>query len=619
MGRDCVLICIRYGYDPSLADGYDVRDWLAKDHKSIDSLLSRVKPVPDEWIKEAIVKAKTISVGKSVQCVKCESWKELTDAFRLAAKWTPELNGALAVALSCIASVKGVGEPLWTRIISPPSTYKSQLCKALGTNTNYTIMDDGMNGFYSGMDTGDGVDHSLVTKWMGNTLITKEGSTLFTNKRSEEIIGQARAIYDGEIDRRWNNGKQCSHRGWHGTWLLCGTPTMKDYDDNELGPRFIDYMIVKDIDEQLEDDILMRAMVEQNSSGIANENIESSDNPNYLRARQLCGGYIEYLRDIVDNGKIPLPELDRLQLIQIGSLAKFIERMRGRPSKVPTSENTGLALAARVAKQLVKLSKFLCIVTQVKVIDSTIMAIVYKVAMDTSDGWSHEIVKSLRESELEGDDGLEPESIAREYMPDNKLKGGVVPPTVSKSEPSEFDKFVVSNIDKVVITGPEGVAKDQGIAPPNPNVLELPAGISPQQAIQLQSAFKAIMEGKNLTTAQQVNPNPMTAVAAPPPNRDMIVPESNHRMWNPNQEFRPQTRLSDMENSISPGYVNPQQVIANAPINVKLNPKEGCSPVLIDIYILLKRLMDGRWVVPGGPKQDIESMMLRLQSEIEDK
>ena len=59
-------------------------------------------------------------------------------------------------------------------MISPPSTYKSMLCKAIGTNEYHTIMDDGMTGFYSGMDLGDGQDYSLVTKWFDKCLITKE-------------------------------------------------------------------------------------------------------------------------------------------------------------------------------------------------------------------------------------------------------------------------------------------------------------------------------------------------------------------------------------------------------------------------------------------------------------
>lgn len=433
------------GYDPELPDGYDVRDWLMKDSKPINRLLELVQPVPKAWIAppataalsnvpgsdwKAPANPKEDGDGRTVERLKllpCKSWKELTDAFRLACKWTPELNGALAVGLSCVSSVRGVGEPLWCRMISPPSTYKSQLCKALGTNYQYTIMDDGMNGFYSGMNSGDGVDHSLVTKWFDKCMITKEGSTLFTNSRSEEIIGEARAIYDGEIDRRWKNGIHCNHRGWRGTWLLAGTPSMKDYDNNELGPRFIDYTIVKEITDELEDDILMRAMNEQAGNGIVVPgDSESTDSPDYVRAKQLCGGYVDYLRHGVDTNSIPLPTVSNSVLLKIAMLSKFIERMRGRPSKNAGSESVDRALPARVAKQLVKLSRFLCVVMGKQSIDQSVMDIVCKVAIDTSSGWTQEMVSALMDASRDGDEGLEPATLARRCGKDLKEIAGLL-------------------------------------------------------------------------------------------------------------------------------------------------------------------------------------------------
>ena len=195
---------------------------------------------------------------------------------------------------------------------------------------------------------------------------------------------------------------------------------MKNYDDNELGPRFIDYRIVKDIGEQLELDIVMRAKLEQNQAGIANCKPGSGDNPDYLRARQLCGGYVDYLRSGVDNNVLPYPKLPQAYLVKIGMLSMFIERMRGRPSRKYASENVEAALAARVSKQLVKLARFLCVVMQRESVDESIMAIVYKVAMDTSDGWSQEMVNTLLDASKDGDEALEPTTLAKRCSRDIK-------------------------------------------------------------------------------------------------------------------------------------------------------------------------------------------------------
>ena len=84
------------GFDPTLKDGYDVRDWLAIDKKPLDTLLGLVVSVPDEWLTKD--KSSSYTGGdkekERIQPIKCQSWRELTDAFKLAAKWTPELNGA---------------------------------------------------------------------------------------------------------------------------------------------------------------------------------------------------------------------------------------------------------------------------------------------------------------------------------------------------------------------------------------------------------------------------------------------------------------------------------------------------------------------------------------------
>jgi hypothetical protein len=411
------------GYDPDIPDKYDVRDWI-KDGKDIGKLLSYVRPVPGEWLLSSNTpvgssssssnnssSGSNVGVGR-IRPIECNSWNELTDSFKLAAKWTPELHGALAVSLACVSSVRGVGEPLWVRLVSPPSTYKSQLCKALGTNDRYTILNDGMNGFFSGMDLGDGKDHSLVARWFDKCLITKEGATLVTHPRAEEIIGQARAIYDGEIEKVYNNSIKRSYSGWRGTWLLAGTPRIKYFDDTELGPRFIDYIIVKGISDRLEDDIVMKAMQEQAGSGVVTGSAESVDNPDYLRARQLTGGYINYLRLGVDTNSLTLPGVPYDVLVKLGTLAKFIERMRGRPSRNSSLESFAeKSLPARVSKQLVKLIRFLALVMQ-RPIDRQVVAITYKVALDTSDGWAMDLVRVLLDASSDGDEGLEPKTLA---------------------------------------------------------------------------------------------------------------------------------------------------------------------------------------------------------------
>lgn len=190
---------------------------------------------------------------------------------------------------------------------------------------------------------------------------------------------------------------------------------------------------------------------------------------------------------------------------------------------------------------------------------------------------------------------------------DTKLSGGV-----ARSEPSEFDKFAASNLDKAVIGTPTG---DGGVNPIvangaslGPNTIEIPMGMTPAQATQMQAAFNSIMKGQ---TVAPVNPN----VSPQQSNRDIIVPDTNTRMWNPMQPFQPTSRLSDMEASVGQGAVNPSAVMTNVPASAKLTPKVDCSPVLIECYHLLNSLIAGRWLLQGAP--NLNTMLVRLKAEIE--
>jgi hypothetical protein len=86
--------------------------------------------------------------------------------------------------------------------------------------------------------------------------------------------------------------------------------------------------------------------------------------------------------------------------------------MRGRPSRNSSLESFAeKSLPARVSKQLVKLIRFLALVMQ-RPIDRQVVAITYKVALDTSDGWAMDLVRVLLDASSDGDEGLEPKTLA---------------------------------------------------------------------------------------------------------------------------------------------------------------------------------------------------------------
>src|SRR3990167_8086018 len=108
------------GPDLKLPTGYDVRDWLNKVGNKLDQrvlslqeLLAKIKPVPEEWHRKP--------EPKHMGCLPCAAWDELIDSWRKALRWTEGLDRAFSVMLAAVTSTKAVGDQLWIKVVSPPS------------------------------------------------------------------------------------------------------------------------------------------------------------------------------------------------------------------------------------------------------------------------------------------------------------------------------------------------------------------------------------------------------------------------------------------------------------------------------------------------------------------
>jgi hypothetical protein len=400
------------GYSTDFDDGADVRDVLKQEDGAV-WIEAQIKPVPAEWIEGKQVK-RGANQGLHIHPLPCDKWRKLRTAWKSGALLTPELEGALAVMLASIASVKGQGEQIWIKLISPAASGKSMLCSALGVARRYTVEDDGMNGFFSGYNDakkGEEVkDYSLAGRLYDKTLITKEGATLIDSPMRDVVISQSRTLYDGSASKTYNNGLRWEHHGLRFTWILAGTQGLRVLDSTELGQRFIDYTIIKDIDPELNSAIMKRALRTQAAASRVQSNCKQSStmDSDRLLAYQLTGGYIDHLRKGLDTGNITVPDVSDEIIERIERLADFVEYMRARPSS-SQEEIVGRALATRVGGQLLKLAQYLAVVYQKKEVDSACMKIVEKVALDTSEGRTLEIVKAL---EGAGTLGLELRAVA---------------------------------------------------------------------------------------------------------------------------------------------------------------------------------------------------------------
>lgn len=380
------------GYDPELPDGYDVRDHLSRGASAavrtslMGRLLGRCVPAPADWL---VAKGRTGGKGGTdLECVECTDWNVLRDAWRKALRWTEGLDRALSVMLAAVISTEAVGDQLWVKIIGPAACGKSTLCEALSVTKKYVLAKSTIRGFHSGFQlTRDAAeDNSLLAQLKGKTLVTKDGDTLLQSPNLGQILAEARDVYDRVSRTHYRNKASKDYEGVSMTWLLCGTSSLRSIDSSELGERFLDCVIVEDIDDELEDEIGWRVAnrAEREVAFVSNGRAETREGPEMTKAKQLTGGYVEHLRanapELISAVHMPEPAL-RLCM----KLAKFVAFMRARPSK-RQEEKEEREMSFRLISQHVRLAKCLAAVLNRREVDAEVMRRVRRVALDTARG-----------------------------------------------------------------------------------------------------------------------------------------------------------------------------------------------------------------------------------------
>ncbi len=385
------------GYDADLPAGYDVRDLLTQGTTLADrvqllpGLIEKLAEVPLRWI-EGVEKG-----GIDLLPLKCTDYKTLQNAWRKALKFKDGdgLDRALSVMLSCVTSTKSVGDQLWCKIIGPASCGKSTLCEALTVSKKYVKAVSTLRGFHSGFKVAGGEDTSIIPQIDGKTMVIKDGDTLVRQPNLEQILSEARDLYDTTARTNYRNKISRNYNGVRFTWILCGTGSLHVIDSSELGERFVDCVIMDGIDDEFEDEVLWRVVNRANRNMAQESNCQATSqyDPSMVEAMRLTGGYVEYLRNNAQR-LLEAVEAPEDSLMKCARYGKFVAHLRARPSQLQ-EETSEREMAARLATQMVRLAKCLAVVLNRDSLNPEVMSRVRQVALDTARGRTMEIVKLL--------------------------------------------------------------------------------------------------------------------------------------------------------------------------------------------------------------------------------
>lgn len=364
---------------------------LTKRQERLKALFSLIEPVPAEWLKGAKSHQKN---GEQLELLPCSDYATLVNAWRKAMKWTDGLNHALSTMLATITSTMSIGSQLWVTIISPPSTGKSVLCEAVSCAEKWVIAKSTLTGFYSGYGEAD-TDYSLISRLAGKTLVIKDADPILKSAAKEQILAEARDLYDTVSRPNFKNKKTKDYKGIRCTVIFCGTSALRELDSTELGARFLTCTIMDEIDDELEDEVSIRVAhrMRRGMAIEANGEAVSQQDPDMTRAMQLTGGYVEWLRK---NAFDLFEQIDASDdVIRLcARFGKFVAFMRARPSK-RQDEKAEREFAARLVEQHTRLAMCLPVVWNKKSVDEQVIANVRRIAMDTARGQTLDILRKL--------------------------------------------------------------------------------------------------------------------------------------------------------------------------------------------------------------------------------
>lgn len=172
---------------------------------------------------------------------------------------------------------------------------------------------------------------------------------------------------------------------------------MMDCDQSQLGDRFL-RLIIEDPEESEKRDIMRsalrseRAAMIETSNGTAGSIIDGKSR----RAYAMTGGYVDWLRTHVEEQlqSMVVPEWCEDLCIDLAELSADL-RARPNEDKRKRDKHDCKELPTRLSRQFFRLASHLAVVMNKSMIDSEVMRVVRRVALDTSHGHSLNILRWL--------------------------------------------------------------------------------------------------------------------------------------------------------------------------------------------------------------------------------
>lgn len=375
----------------ALKTGYDVRDFFKVSYASktpMPQALAKLEgylTTQHRRAKEFAPVLKTVPANVSVTLQKKPppNYPTVLKHFGKWLRMNEDFKTALAVALATCLANDVPGDPLWLYIVGPASSGKSVILTAIKDSPRVSFHSSvTAKTLVSGWNQ-NGADPSLLPRLDGKTAVFKDGTELLEmrSEQRREVYATLRGAYDGYVHREYAQGAQ---RDWksHFNMLIGVTNAIHGEQRAAMGERFLKLEMIQDVET-------IDAMVD---SAIRGESHEPK------MEEELGAICVAFLERTVDLEK--LPKIPEEFIIKIAAMAKLVAVLRAQVEREqygamdmryrPVKENP-----TRIAKQLAKLSRMLCLVYDKTVVDRDIYSILRKVGTNSCATFHFDLAMTL--------------------------------------------------------------------------------------------------------------------------------------------------------------------------------------------------------------------------------
>ncbi len=377
----------------SKPDGYDLRDFIKftavrkqKPKRAYARIFKMMEKVP-RLVRNFAVKGNDgeLVVANVDEELEPISFEELLNVYR---KWLyiPDIT-PIKVLFATIFANEIPGEMLWMFFVGPPSSLKTELIRSLSMTKRVEMVSTlTPRTLVSGFIAAGAKDVSLLRVLDKRILAIKDYTSVLTTNpiARDEIHGQLRDVYDGQIDKMFGHGQHRRFKVKFGI-VAAVTATIEKFGiiQQTLGERFLRYVLPKESDE--------KAIMEKLKRATSNISFEDE-------MRTEIGTAVKrYLETAIRKEKTELEMPDEIGL-RIHYLSRFTALMRGfveRDYKNNVLYRPDAESPARLSKQLFKLAFGFAIVGARDTVNEDDYTILRDIAIGTAPGRMESIVKRL--------------------------------------------------------------------------------------------------------------------------------------------------------------------------------------------------------------------------------